>query len=625
MRPITVGRLSQFLTARSLAAGLLAAPLLAGCGRGPVPQAVAAVSVPPVSVASAKPAAPVAPAAVAVKAAEPVAQVQAAVPSLSPAEKVEAHLAAGEFGAAVAVADAVEAPAERQDLLGLIAEAEIEAGEFAAAGPVVNRLAAAQQRAALNEKLAATDLAGGAAQADFTQLLQLIQTTTSGPWFDVDGVGGTMSPYNTGVFVNPLGLMAVLSKTEQASRLKELASGARVADLNADMAQASDLRVVSLTRLERAVADRLAKGESVPTSMGHLAGLTRVQYVFLDQETGEILLAGPAEGWKIDETGAAVGVESGKPVLHLDDLVTVLRTFSPGGLNAFQCLIVPRQEGLKAVQDYAAASNARGPLRSGGAKDFAKKLGEALGEQDVVVNGVPVDSRVARVIVEADYRMKLIGIDKLQGAELPSFFDLLTVTPGEEAVATKALRWWMTMNYEAVNHDAEKTAFEFAGPAVKCLSEDEFLTAQGERVPTGKAEATNRAFAEKFTAGYEALAAEDLIFAELRNVFDLSLAAAVIRAEGLDRRANWDRGVFAEGGAYETAKYAPARTVETAVNHRVYSGTEVVVQVAGGVQVDLMGLFKDASVYRTAIRAGEAVDAVQAFEAPETRWWWDVK
>jgi hypothetical protein len=419
--------------------------------------------------------------------------------------------------------------------------------------------------------------------------------------------------------------MALLSKPEQTARLRDLSVSARVADLNGDMAKASELRVVSLNRLERAVADRIARGEPVPASMKHLAGLTRVQYVFLDPNTDEILLAGPAEGWKYDATGAALGTESGKPVLELDDFVTVLRTFGPGGLNAFQCLIVPRQEGLKAVQDYAAASNARGPLRAGGARNFTNKLAELLGEQDVVVNGVPADSRVARVIVEADYRMKLIGVDKLQEGGLPSFFDLLTVGPSEAPVATKALRWWMTMNYEAVLHSEDKTAFEFVGDAVKCLSEDEFLTAQGERVHTGKAEATNRAFAEKFTAGYGKLAAEDVVFGELRNVFDLALAAALIRSERLDDRAGWDRGVFAAGGAYEPARYAPARTVETVANHRVYNGTDIVVQVAGGVQADLLGLLKDSAVYRTAIRTGEAVAAVKAAHAPETRWWWDVK
>lgn len=47
----------------------------------------------------------------------------------------------------------------------------------------------------------------------------------------------------------------------------------------------------------------------------------------------------------------------------------------------------------------------------------------------MIVWGVPADSRVARVIVEADYRMKLVGINKLDvGKDVPGYFDLLPVS-----------------------------------------------------------------------------------------------------------------------------------------------------------------------------------------------------
>jgi hypothetical protein len=546
-----------------------------------------------------------------------------------PSELVDLHLKAGEFAAAADVAQHADAAIQNQ-LVDRVISTEAAAGEFTAAGVLASRFPEAAARATAEERATARDLSGGA--QGLQELMQLVQQTTEGPWLDIDGTGGTISPFGIGnqnpggVSVDPYGKMTLLAKADPSVRLRELASSARVADLNTDMAQASDLRVVSLTRLEREVAQRLERGEPVPTSMRQLAGLTRVQFVFLDGKSNDILIAGPAEGWRYDQTGAAVGAQSGKPVLHLDDLVTVLRTFGPQGASAFQCSIDPRAEGMKAVQEYAANSAARGPLSSGaGVRNFANRLGQLLGEQDVYVGGVPADSRVARVIVEADYRMKLIGIDKLQEAGLPSFFDLLSASSSSEPVVTKALRWWLTMNYEAVLHSSDKTAFEFVGQAVKCLSEDEFLNANGERVSTGRAEATNRLFAERFTQGYEDLAAADPVFAELRNVFDLSLAAALIRAERLGERAGWDGGVFAASGSYEPASFVPADTVATAVNHRVYNGSNVVVQVAGGVRGDLMSLLRDSAVYRTAIRSGEAISAVKATPAPETRWWWDAK
>ena len=43
------------------------------------------------------------------------------------------------------------------------------------------------------------------------------------------------------------------------------------------------------------------------------------------------VIGGPAEAWRYNETGLPVGESSGRPTLQLDDFVTVLRTFSPGG------------------------------------------------------------------------------------------------------------------------------------------------------------------------------------------------------------------------------------------------------------------------------------------------------
>ena len=621
MPRIRFGRNSRRPAGLLAAAGILMAPLLTGCEARVAAEPVAAAetapaAVVPVTVVSV-PKTDAAPAEATIAAPAPVAP--------TPAELVAGHLAAGEFGRAEQVAASVAVPAERAVLFQKVAAAEVAAGETAAAGRVLERLTA-EERAAFAAGLAGDpQLAGGAGQADFSQLMLLIQQTTAGPWFDIDGVGGTMAPFSSGVHVGPLGMMALLSKAEQTGRLRDLAASARTADLNADMAAAADMRVVSLTRLEKAVAESIAKGGEVPASMAHLAGLTRVQYVFLDETSGEILVAGPAEGWKYD-AGLAVGAGSGRPTLLLDDLVTVLRTFSPSGANAFQCLIVPRQDGMKAVQEFAAASNARGSLSgSAGVRNFTDRLEALLGEQDVVVNGVPADSRVARVIVEADYRMKLIGIDEIEAAGLPSWFDLLSVGKDDAPVATKALRWWLTTNYDAVLHAGDKTAFEFVGPAVKCLSEDEFLTPEGERIHTGQAELTNKLFADRFTTGYEALATEDRVFAELRNVMDLAMVAAVIRAERLDARAGWDRGAFAEGGAYAGTTFPVAKTVATVANSRVYDGKEVVVQVAGGVTADLLAVLKDSAVYHEATRVRPASAAARPADLPAGRWWWDAK
>ena len=78
-----------------------------------------------------------------------------------------------------------------------------------------------------------------------------------------------------------------------------------------------------------------------------------------------MVIGGPAEGWRYNEQGIAVGRESGKAVLFLDDLVTVLRTFAPHGPGYFNCQIVPREEGLRRIQQFVEESACQGPARLG--------------------------------------------------------------------------------------------------------------------------------------------------------------------------------------------------------------------------------------------------------------------
>src|SRR6185436_8224299 len=139
------------------------------------------------------------------------------------------------------------------------------------------------------------------------------------------------------------------------------------------------LRLVSLKRLERAVAERIASGRPLPETLRHLAGLTQVQYVFTYPAEREIVIAGPAEGWRYDESGRAVGRESGRPLLDLDDLVVVLRSFAPGGDSLFGCSINTRDANLKSVKEFVESNQS--PLGPGQLGRWLKELQTRLGLQ----------------------------------------------------------------------------------------------------------------------------------------------------------------------------------------------------------------------------------------------------
>ena len=530
------------------------------------------------------------------------------------------HLSAGEFGLALEQALVAPTPEERANLLTQVAAAQQAAGETEAAAGTLKRI---PRRSRLATAPATPRILQGGAQADFATLMNLIRQNTPSKWEDDDGEGGSMTPFPTGVKVSPTGLLHRLNVAEHTGELASLGVKARQADINDDVAQHSDLRMVSLTRLERAVARRIEEGLPIPETMAQLAGLSQIKYVFAVPESNEIIIAGPAQGWQYNEQGQPVSVRDGQPTLQLDDLVTVLRTFARGNAD-FGCSINTRDEGVKALKQFVEKSQAKGPVSSAAVRPWVNQIQQKLGRQDVVVWGVPAESRVARVIVEADYRMKLIGINKLDaGKEIPGYFDLLPVAQQKVQPNMDALRWWLTIQCDAVMHSADRNTFEIQGSSVLCLSENQLITAEGKHVPTGQSEPTNRLFAQNFTANYAKLAKRDLVFADAQNIFNMALCSALIQNEDLRQKTGWNMGVFAPNGGYSPASYPVPTEVESVVNHRVYRGRDIVVQAAGGVRCDVMSIAKDPGLNKLAPQLEATAKVEQLQSAPVGRWWWD--
>lgn len=542
------------------------------------------------------------------------------------AKVVAAHLEFGEFSNAIELAKNEKDSTKRSELLQQIAFAQMKIGDFDAAMGSIRGMPDHNVRLEARAEHTAQQAMAGGSQADFTELIALIQSETNGMWEDVDGSGGTISQFQQGVHVDPTGILELASAADHSGRLKELGIEARSALLNGDLAKQSNLRVVSLTRLESAVAQRISEGKLPVESQRLMGGLTKITHVFVYPEDGEVVVAGPAESWKYNENGVPVGVESGRPVLQLDDFVDVLRAFSGSGQKFFSCSIDPKPEGLKALKDYVASTSSR-PLNAGaGVRNWTTQLQQKLGRQDIVYSGINPQSRVARVIIEADYRMKLIGIGKFDfqtGSQIPSIFDLMT-TEEQKSGKLDALRWWLTMKYDSVLHSSDADAFEFVGSSVQCLSENQFLNTQGQQVLTGKSEGANLVFAQTFTSKYEELAQQDLVFADLRNVFDLALVASLLEHRQIARQTGWDFGCFANDGAYRTRVYDAPLEVDSVVNHRVYRGRDIVVQVAGGVRADL-GEVLTKKLAVGARMEDDAEKAQASVDLPARRWWWDAK
>ena len=173
----------------------------------------------------------------------------------------------------------------------------------------------------------------------------------------------------------------------------------------------SSMRKVSLNRLSQAIANQLVAGKDLNAEMVAVAGLTRVEYVFYFPGSKDIVIAGPAEDAQFDQdSGRMLGMASLKPTIRLDDLIVALRTFGPESKRGsfIGCSIDPTPEGLVRYQQFYKSLG--GDLGNADVNEIARGFRDSLGLQTISVFGVPGNTQFARTLVEADYRMKLVGI-----------------------------------------------------------------------------------------------------------------------------------------------------------------------------------------------------------------------
>jgi hypothetical protein len=469
---------------------------------------------------------------------------------------------------------------------------------------------------------------GGGTNADFESLIDLIQSTIAiDSWADAGGPGDIREFASGGVLIDTAGTLRLKSRQTAPEAANELAAKrgaapAATATLG-DARRTSALRYVSLPRLEREIARRQAAREPLDVSMLTLAGLQRVKYVFVYPETGDVVLAGPAGDWRIDSDGRILSRDSDQPIVRLDDLIVLLRRGAAGGESFFGCSINPRQESLAKTQAYLDATSKQ-PLQTGQRRQWLTKLRDSVGTQDIEVFGVDPSSRVALVLVEADYHMKLIGMGLADGVEgVQSYLASIEVKNGEAPPALSVLRWWFALNYEGVRSTAAGDAYELVGTGVRVLSENEMLAQQGQRVHTGQSDPLNRKFAENFTTHFAALADKYPIYADLRNIFDLAMAVALIQADKLPAKAGWMPGIMLDAERLRLPARAVPRQVETVINHRVINQRHVVAGVSGGVMIAAKEVLQNSRKSDDQGRLASNRSTARSENLANGVWWWD--
>ena len=379
----------------------------------------------------------------------------------------------------------------------------------------------------------------------------------------------------------------------------------------------AELRKVSLRGLEQAIEHALTHNLGrLPDEVEYLAGLQRIQFILVYPEHNDIILAGPGEGWRLDENANMVGITTGRPVLRLDDLLVALRSAREARQTGISCSIDPTEGGYRALNQVLDQQRRQSGNVNTVALEAAMK--QAFGPQQVTITGVPASTHVARVLVAADYRMKryAMNLEQAPVAGLPSFVEMLKSTRSSASVNP---RWWIACDYAPLERSEDGLAWMLSGPGCKVMTEDEFVSQDGKVTGTGRVNPIAKRWADLMTENYDELAGKDPVFGELRNIMDMCIVAALIEKEDLLNQAGCHLPLLTGEQSELTADLwnAPKFVAPEVSFLRTSQG--LIVTASGGVQIDSWYI---ASQEQPSAKPQE----VRASAAPgdtAKSWWWN--
>lgn len=421
-----------------------------------------------------------------------------------------------------------------------------------------------------------------------------------------------------GVLVDAAGVVSSGFTIEPSQRLQKQKQRALAAKaLSTDLLTPSACRKVSLAQLAAELSARLEAGTAIGDELQNLAGLQRIDYIFIDREERDVILAGPAEPFAPDTAGLLRGTESGRPPLKLDDLLIALR-YVPGQ-SQIGCSIDPVPERLAALDRFLKANST--PANPAAIEGRFRQMATTLGMQDIRVDGVPAESRFGRLLVAADYQMKRIsmGLDDPGVKGLRSHLSLL------KGGGNSIQRWWMVPLYDGLFCDDSRLAFEFTGPRVQLLSQEELSNAAGERSAAATTRISTEAFARSFTEHYPQLSDQLPIFAELQQLIDWCLVGALWQQERWSELLGSPAALLLDPQRLPTESGPAPRQTQSIANYKRVSSGMIVGLVGGGV---VLRPHEVASRNRWQFDPARRLESVRQAQLsvprpPAHRWWWD--
>jgi len=347
---------------------------------------------------------------------------------------------------------------------------------------------------------------------------------------------------------------------------------------------------LSLDALTKIARQTQGNGKTLPEEARILCGIGQVDGYIVDPDHHDIVLLGRQAG--------------NRPSLHFDDLVLLLRSALKQSEQSYPyCSLDPKPANIRALRPILAQiPDLTKPER---VKAYAEKVRKTLGGQEVVVGGVPSDSRLSHLMVNGDYFMKKVTQGQQKIPEIPSFIERSKVR-ALEAIHSKSkisqpgttmARFWFHIadgdpKFESsVNGDI----VNLASAKVALLTERQRASADGHLHDSGEEDAEMQDFASTHTQQFPKIAERVPEYADLENAYRLLALLISMRTRNAPEAANIDLGYLLEAATLAEPKpmlpELPGLVNYDFAEEEVAEGTRIVryfffPMVVGGVSMD---------------------------------------
>ena len=377
-----------------------------------------------------------------------------------------------------------------------------------------------------------------------------------------------------------------------------------------DLQEPAELRMVSLTGLQEAVKQARKSGGRLPAEVRYLAGLTSVDYVLVDEQNNDLVLAGPAEPWTLSEMGSVVGKQSGAAILQLEDLVVALRSVEAARREGISCSIEPTPEGRVRLKKFLSRIQLR-PGQNPAALESGMK--EAFGPQMVQLAGVPATSRYACTLVAADYHMKRLSMDLVDSPVkgMPSYLQLAR---NSARAANQNPRWWMACDYDSLTRNEDGTVWKLTGQGVKTMTEQDAIAKDGSASATGRTDKLAQKWADSMTENFQELSKAMPVFGDLQNLMDLTVVSTLIIQENLEQRAGADLAVLRDPKSLSPMIFDAPQSISPECSF-IKGARGWVVTASGGVSINAFEI----------VQGQETDESLGEFQVASAgnSWWWN--